>query len=225
MVPRQRGVPSSQQFIRGAALAATGAVLDRALSGKILQDIRFLKSIVNAEKNYLDTSAAMSGAVTPSAVLLTGIAEGDDVATRHGRSLKCAGFEFRYHAISATAATTPQVLRMILIKDNDPNGAAPTITQVLVASTVDSPANLAAFQGRFEILYDQQFVLGTVAGSDGGVVIDVELPLKHHISFIGTGATVASSGQGNLFAFCMADQVATNPSAGAFYSRLRFYDN
>lgn len=223
--PRQRGASTSQQFFRGAAIAATGAVLDRAISGKLLQDVRFLKNLVNAEKNFVDVSAAMNPAVTPAAVLLTPLGQGDDIGMRQGRSVKCAGFEFRYHAISATAATTPQVVRMIVVKDNDPNGVAPTITQVLVASTVDTPKNLAAFQGRFEILYDQVFALGTITAENSTLVVDLELPLKHHIEFIGTGATVASSGAGNLFAFCMADQVATNASAGAFYARTWFYDN
>jgi hypothetical protein len=218
------GSMTSHQVVRSAAAAAGGVVLDRFLAGKLMNDIRFLKNIVNAEKNFFDTAAALNPAVTPTAQCLNLIAQGDDVQQRSGRSIKLAGVDIRYHALSATAATTPQFLRFIVLQARDPDGAAPVIADVLQAVTVDSPPQASTHQNQFTLLHDKVYVLPLFAAG-GAQVIDVQVPLKNHIEFIGTAAPIANVGSGSIFVFVMADQVATNASTGSLYSRIYFYDN
>jgi hypothetical protein len=218
------GMMTSRQVFRGAAAAAGGVVLDRFLAGKLMNDVRFLKNLVNAEKNFFDTSTALNPATTPTAQCLNLIAQGDDVQQRSGRSIKLAGVDIRYHVSSPVAATTPQLVRFIVLQARDPNGAAPVIADVLQAVTVDSPMQASTHQGQFTIHYDKLCVLPIIAAG-GSLIYDVKLDLKNHVEFIGTAAPIANVGNNALFVFAMADQVATNASAGAFYSRVWFYDN
>lgn len=211
--------------MRQAAMAAGSAILTRTMQGKIMSDLRFLKSIVNAEKNYYDATASLNPAVTPAGQCITAPPEGDDVANRTGRSIKSAGIDVRVQVLSATAATTPQFVRCLLVKDNDPAGVAPSIAAILTSSSVNSPLALDNDQERFSLLYDRTFVLPLISGGDGGLVIDMSIPISHHIFFVGTAAGASSAGKGNLFLYLMADQVATNISTGLYYSRLRYYDN
>jgi hypothetical protein len=222
--PAHAGTMTSQRFIRGAAAAAGGVVLDRFLAGKLMNDVRFLKNLVNAERNFFDTTTALNPAVTPTAVCLNLIPQGDDVQQRAGRSIKLAGVDIRYHVSSPVAATTPQFLRFIVVQMRDPNGALPVIADVLQAVSVDSPPQASTHQGQFTIHYDKLVVLPIIAAG-GSAIFDVNLDLKNHVEFIGTAAPIANVGNNSLFVFAMADQVATNASSGAFYSRIWFYDN
>jgi hypothetical protein len=218
------GAMTSQQVVRSAAAAAGGVVLDRFLAGKLMSDIRFLKNIVNAEKNFFDTAASINPAVTPTAQCLNLIAQGDDVQQRSGRSIKLAGVDVRYHALSNIAATVPQFLRIIVVQVKDPSGSAPTIAGILQSVSVDSPIQASVSQGQYTFLHDKLYVLPLYAAG-GGQVVDVTIPLKNHIEFIGTGAPLANVGNNSIFFFAMADQVANNASSGALYSRLHYYDN
>lgn len=78
-------------------------------------------------------------------------------------------------ALSAGAALqTPETVRLMIVHDQQCNGAAPTITG---GDGVLASANYQAFndlvnKGRFKTLYDQFFTMNSVAASGDGAVND-----------------------------------------------------
>lgn len=194
---------------------------------KLAQQVKMVTALVNAEKQFFDTFGAVNPVVTPTGQTLNLIPEGDDSQGRQGRSIRAKEISVRLNFYSATAATASQAVRVILIKDNLPQGSVVnvgTIFQGGVAGVNNMPA-LDVQQGRFKWLFDETFTLGILAGGQDAKVIHFDLKLDHHINFIGSTGAVASIGQGSLILFVLTDTVSGNASTGAYYSRLRYYDN
>jgi len=235
---RPRGV--TRQRARRGARAAAAALPEQYFAperrylaqrgpeiARLAAQVKMVTALVNAEKQYYDVSGSSNPVVNPTAQLLTGMAEGDDVQSRSGRSIRAKEIAVRMHFYSASAATTSQTVRVFLVKDNMPNGSAPTVGTLFEGGSpnVDGFPVLGLAQGRFKWLHDETFVLGTLAGGEDAKVISFDLKLDHHVSYVGTSAGAGSAGQGALWLFVLADQVATNASTATYYSRLRFYDN
>jgi hypothetical protein len=194
---------------------------------RVAQQVKMLTALVNAEKQFYDVSGNVNPIVTPVAQYLNGIAEGDDSQGRQGRSIRAKELEVRMNFNSAAAATGSVTCRAFIVKDNLPQGSVPGVATLFQGATqgVNNMAVLDTNQGRFKWLYDETFVLGAVAGGQDSKVITVSLKLDHHINFIGATGATASAGGGTLWLFVLCDTVAAGAPTGAFYSRLRYYDN
>lgn len=194
---------------------------------RLAAQVRNVTALVNAEKKFFDVVGSVSPAIVPVAVPLTLIPEGDDTQGRAGRSILAKSLAVRLHAQSQSAATVTQFVRVFMVKDNDPRGAAPVVGTLFQGgvATIDGMPVLDTSQGRFKWLFDETFVLGTLAGGQDGKVLNFEIKMDSHIMFIGTTGTIASAGQGAVFLFVMADAVTSNLSNSTYYTRLRYYDN
>lgn len=194
---------------------------------RLAAQVKMVTAIVNAEKQFYDVSGNVNPVTTPVAQCLNSIAEGDDTQGRAGRTIRAKELEMRLHFYSATAATTSTTVRVFIVKDNSPQGSVPAVGTLFQGGTpsLDGLPVLDTQQGRFKWLYDDTFVLGTVAGGDSGHVLYINMKLDHHINFVGSTGTTASVGQGTLWLFVLCDIIATNAATGTFYSRLRYYDN
>lgn len=194
---------------------------------RVAQQVKMLTALVNAEKQFYDVSGNINPVVTPTAQFLCGIVEGDDSQGRQGRSIRAKEIQVRMNFNSAAAATGTATCRVFIVKDNLPQGAVPGVATLFQggAQGVNNMPVLDTNQGRFKWLYDETFVLGTVGGGQDSKVISIDLKLDHHIFYIGATGATASAGAGTLWLFCLCDSVAANAPTGAFYSRLRYYDN
>lgn len=194
---------------------------------KLAQQVKMVTALVNAEKQFFDTSGNANPVLVPTALSLNLIAEGDDTQGRQGRSIRAKEIAVRMHFYSGVAATTSSTVRVFLVKDNDPRGVVPNVGTLFQSGTasVDGMPVLDTLQGRFKWLFDETFTLGLLSGGNDSKVLHLDLKLDHHINFIGSTGAVASLGQGALFLYVLTDITATNASTGAFYSRLRYYDN
>lgn len=203
-------------------LSARDADIQRALSiGK--QAL----ALVNAEKQFYDVAGSVNPVVTPTAQCLTAVPEGDDDGNRQGRSIRVKELQVRLNFYSATAATNSQVVRVFIVKDNLPNGSVPTVGTLFEGGTqgiLNMPI-LDAQQGRFKWIYDEMFTLGTTAGGQDAKVITISQKMDHVVSYISAAGTTAAAGQGTLWLFVLTDTISGNASTGAFYSRIRYYDN
>lgn len=203
-------------------LAARDAEIQR-----LKQGLKMVTAIVNAEKQFYDVAGSVNPVVTPTAQCLTAVPEGDDDGNRQGRSIRVKQLSVRLNFYSATASTNSQVVRVFIVKDNLPNGTVPSVGSLFEGGTqgiLNMPV-LDAQQGRFKWIYDETFTLGTVAGGQDAKVIVIDQKLDHHVAFIGSTGTTASAGQGTLWMFVLTDTISGNASTGAFYSRIRYYDN
>lgn len=215
-IPQEYFAPERQWLAkRGPQLAA------------LAQQVKMVTAIVNAEKQFYDVSGNCNPVIVPVALNLNGIAEGDDTQGRAGRSIRAKELAVRMHFYSATAATTSTIVRVFIVKDNDPRGIVPNVGTLFQSGTanVDGMPVLDQLQGRFKWLYDQTFTLGLPAGGNDAKVLTLDMKLDHHINFIGATGAVASMGQGTLWMYVLADITATNGATGTFHSRLRYYDN
>jgi hypothetical protein len=194
---------------------------------RVAQQVKMLTALVNAEKQFYDVSGNVNPVVAPTAQYLNGIAEGDDSQGRQGRSIRAKELDIRMNFYSATAATGSCTVRVFIVKDNLPQGSVPSVGTLFQGGTqgVNNMAVLDTNQGRWKWLYDETFVLGTLAGGQDAKVIDVTLKLDHHIQYVGATGATASAGAGTLWLFVLADTIAVGAPSGAFYSRLRYYDN
>lgn len=230
---RNRGQGRGQMVAAQAAAAGDWLGPERAWAAargpqisRVVQQVKMLTALVNAEKQFKDTTGSVNPALVPIGQYLNGVAEGDDTQGRQGRSIRAKELEVRLHFYSSTAATSSCTVRVFIIKDNDPAGTVPT-TGLLFEGipTVDGLPTLSSRQGRFKWIFDEVFTLGTLAGGNDTKVLRISMKMDHHISFIDTTGATSGAGQGSLFMYVMADQVTTNQPSGAYYCRLRYYDN
>jgi len=168
---------------------------------------------------------------TGSVTLLNGIAENDDNTNRTGRQAMMRGVGVAGFAGVLAGATTIQRGRVLLVWDNAINGALPAVTDILSAATANS-FHKVDNESRFTVLADIPLVFGpnvttaTQAYVDQSVrAVDVFVPLSSVTQYIGTGATIASVGNGGLLLVTVGTQGAGATAAFAnLATRVRFSD-
>lgn len=184
------------------------------------------------ELNYIDIAKATYAADTTGTItLLNGCAEGDDNTQRNGRKAKMVSIQVNAYAFAGNGNTIPQKVRFLLVWDNAPSGAAPTVANIL--SAVDSISfPLVDNEDRFTILRDVKMVLGinsntaTQALADQTAVpFDFYKKINTDSKFNGTGATITSIQNGALWGVTVGN-LAAGATAGSivYATRVRFTD-
>jgi len=179
-----------------------------------------LKFVDVAQANYV---ADTTGTVT----LLNGVAVGDDYTSRDGRQITIKSVQVRGRCQPIDAGTLPTHARVLLVWDNAASGGAPTIAQILSASTSNS-FPLVDNQARFTILRDMSFFVGGVSNtatqayamSPTGHIVDTYLRIGQITQFNGTGATNIANGA--LYMVTIGDQAAGDGAQFSLATRVRF---
>lgn len=186
------------------------------------------------EQKYVDVAAAAYVADTTGTItLLNGVAQGDDNTQRQGRMFNMTALSVKGYLSPVDGSTTPSYCRLIVVYDSATNGAAPTMTDILQASTSLSHNNLNN-RMRFKVLIDEQYAIGATvetatqsyAQSPSVHTINRYVPLpKVEVVNNGTGATVASIQKGALW---MVTIGSSAPNAGGVFAvttRVRYLDD
>lgn len=188
------------------------------------------------EQNYIDIAQASYVAdTTGSVTLLNGVAQGDDNTNRHGRqaTFKSISIKGLLQPVDTSTATQGSYCRLLIVWDAAPNGVAPVITDLLVASTACSHNNLNN-RARFKILADEQYAIGgidqtatqAVATSPCVVAINRYVKLPNVVTtYSGTGATIASIQQGAIWMFTIGSIAASFGGQFNVAVRVRFTDD
>lgn len=193
----------------------------RAAGSQLWKDVKFLKSVINAEKKYFDTSTSGTTSSTGSVTWLSNVAQGTAGNQRTGNGFKAVASYMQFEGIIAAAATTT-FLRYILFIDKETRGTTPLVTEVLATSSQLAPLNMSNTR-RFKIL-DDHLVAFDINGKQTWKR-DKYINLSDHMKFdTSGGVAISNAEEGHLFLLLISDQ-ATNVPAYAFYHRLRFYDN
>lgn len=169
------------------------------------------------------TGTAMNS--TPLFTLLNGCARGDDIGERTGRQITPTKLSIRGYSQVTSGTGIDQCHRFIVFIDHQPNGAAPTVTDLLTASSVVANTNLDN-RNRFTIVMDRMFQLNASAESGSKRNINVTIPLKMATTFnSGNAGTIADIQTNSLYLLTFSD-VAAGATAGFVELRLRtrFYD-
>lgn len=202
---------------RGGYTSTLGHV--KRVAGNAYRIARFVKNVVNAEKNYLDTDITANYSTTATVTDLTSMAEGDDQGTRQGRSILAKSVFMRGYLNMSSAATATSV-RVMLVMDTMNQGDAPAYTDIVSANAIAAPLNVSAYPGRYRILYDRQFLL-SINGNRMKQIYCFK-KLNNHVRFEGTGANTST--RNSLYFVCVSSE-ATNSPAISGYVRVGYYDN
>lgn len=134
-----------------------------SLRKQVMNVKKTVKEIQSKEElKYLDTLLNNSTInTTATLTLLNGMTLGDTVSSRDGDSIVPTSIQFRARFSHSQNGLTDLVVRHMIFWDAQPNGAAPTVGDVLdqatITNAVDAPYK-RQYQKRFKIVYDKTFV-------------------------------------------------------------------
>lgn len=215
---RRRKAPQQSSFYSTASKALN-------LASKVA-------GMVNAEKFHFDNQTvinplSVSGDIFP----LQLVPEGDDSTMRNGRSIKLEGLQVNSYFQSSTVGTGGAfsvTARCIFFVDWWSNGVVPTVTDLLVSSEVMSFRQVDSVSAkRFKVIMDKNILLTPQsAGDKSAYTLRRFFPLKHHLRFIGSTGTQASTGSGQVYCLVLCNgNVAVNAVSCTINTRTYYYDN
>lgn len=188
---------------------------------QLVRDVKFLMSVINVEDKYIDISGSGAAANTWNFVILNTMVQGTTPSTRIGQSIKWQGVEFRFSAVLNPLNTSPQLFRVILFVDHQPNAANATITDVYPTGVL-APRNVGYLQ-RFTVLKDLVFALSP--SNNGASVFDYIATHSYHTMFnLTNGGTIADITK-NAYYYAYITDAAANGATLSYYSRFVFVDN
>lgn len=189
----------------------------------LAKKVKFLSGLINVEKKFVNisNSASVSNSVSSYSIVMSQIAEGDDVAQRNGRSVLYDSLNIHWSAkIHASATNT--LIKIVVVCDKKPDiGAANFGTVFGNSTTVNGHIDKLTEGDRFVIM---KVVLVRLNSGEGlAQTGKMYIGLKGvHGKFDGTGAT---DYEGNVFYIMALSDEATNTPTLAFDSRLSYFDN
>jgi len=176
-----------------------------------------MRTELNAKDTDIDNiQANQTGSVT----MLNGIAPGTGISQRIGRKIVIRSVYIRGHSRTGVAQTVPQLARMILVWDKQPNSVLATTDQILTTINARSQLNLDN-RDRFSILADWQ---RTIADTDGGTQgYPIKLYKKCNLVTVydGDDALIDSISSGALLLVLVGDQPTGTNTNPVFYLTVR----
>lgn len=202
--------------------------------GKFLRN-RAMVSGRGPERKVVDTASATYACdTTGSVTFISGCAQGTDFN-------QCLGRKYNLDTVQLEGIIRPQDanvgathVRVMLVYDEQPNGAVPAITDILTASTSNAFMNLNN-RDRFKVLSDTNVALGAIdntatqafAGSPTAEVVNIfrklnGLPVVRNGA--ATTAAITNYVTGTLLLVTIGDQAAGVAYDFIGAARCRFYD-
>lgn len=184
-----------------------------------------LKSLVNVEFKNIESASSSNPTSSGYMTLLNGIAEGDDINQRNGRSILIKSAYVKHTMKCATSGDTAYI-RCILFWDKQPSGTAPTGSDLL--DTVGGFDLVRAFRNlsnrkRFKIISDKTYTV--VNGGPNYIrYTDKYIKMNTHTIYSSTGNTISSISSNALYCFIVSDQPTVTPAVYMAY-QLRYIDN
>lgn len=184
-----------------------------------LKGVRYLKSLINVERKYLDYNQVnQTIGTTPTIYPLSQVGGGDAYNQRDGNSIKAASLLYRMSAV-LNPAVEQSFVRAIIFIDHEQRASDPTAAEVLEQSTNYLSAINHLNGTRFTVLRDLYLNLRKDMNAS---MVTKFLRLGHHIKFSSTTST--DTKEGNIYLLLISDTNVNAPTID-FNSRLRFIDN
>jgi hypothetical protein len=181
------------------------------------------RSEVKTISNTISQAADLTGALS----LLNGVGPGTSGTQRLGQKISLTQLEYSLALASTPTTGLDQVQRLIIFLDRQTNGAAPTITDVLVSASPYAMFNVGNAT-RFRILVDETKSINASTESDSIVVTGhVRKPLRTTQVFnTGVSADVTDIVSGSIYLLTIGSLTA-GATAGSVTGRTRlsFTDN
>jgi hypothetical protein len=180
-----------------------------------------IRKLINIETKVLETNSSANVDSSGTVATISTIAQGLDYTNRVGDSIKMQRIEVR--ARTVIGAGTKTFIRVMLVRDLDGYGTAPTVANILQSADVLAPENYLN-KDRFSILYDEFEALNSVSVTNS--VTTFAMPHEGHIKYLGTTAAAASNGKGSLYLLLISNESAgANTPTVTYYTRIYFTDD
>ncbi|UOF79238.1 capsid protein [Circoviridae sp.] len=179
--------------------------------------INNIRSLINVEHKYVDTSYTTAISSTGALTHLTSIAQGNDVGDRGGNSVKLTSL-FMRGDLTINASATISAVRIMVFIWND--NTAPVATDLLDADNVNSNRNLEK-SDKIRVICDKRYNL-IVSTEKRSFPISCYSKLHHHLKFTGAAGTTYESG--SIWLYVVSSE-ATNTVANTMNFRIKYLDN
>jgi hypothetical protein len=199
-----------------------------SLAKRTAYGLNEIRKLINIETKFVDTvsglaAATQSGVVTCVSQLAQGLTSTDRV----GDSIRLQHIEVR-GTIIINAAATNTTVRVLVFRDLDGYGTAPTGADVLenVGGTVapNSPYRFNRRE-RFSILYDEMFqVQSILAQGTSSAAFYYSSAHEGHVKYLAATASAAANGKGSVYVMAISEEPTNTPTYD-FYSRILFTDD
>jgi len=221
---RRRQTRSSGQREVSKFAGDAYSLATRAISG-----VKKIARLINIETKAFTLSFSFTPASTPSIVYLSAVAQSLDQGGRVGNSLRLQRLYWRYIMNSNAAATDDRPVRVMIVRDNECQGATPSADDILVDVSTGITSTLSPVDinnsNRFAVLQDEMHLLGgTTFQTNGSAAMTNNVSHNGHIKYRGTTAAVASAAEGALFFLCTTTFASNNP-VGQFYFTMWYTDD
>lgn len=187
------------------------------------------------ELKHKDTSPSGFPSVAGSLTLLNDIAQGLTEATRIGDEIYATSIQYRGILTAGTSTlvtTSSNSTRIIVFWDQQANGSAPTVTDLLDTSAggngIISPYN-DDYQKRFKVIYDRTFSINPNQVVAGTGQQNYQIPLRFKrklgrtVKYDGTTAVIGSIETNSLYMLRLAESDTTPMLVGGV-ARLIYKD-
>lgn len=180
-----------------------------------------VKSLINVEFKHVDTAPNAWTVASGGVVLaMNAIAEGDASNERDGLSVRNKSLYLRA-TISEHASAQKTLIRMMIVKDQQPNGTTPAITDILEAADWRALMNNINTR-RFKVLVAKDYAL---SNNGNGIVQDnIYKELNFHTKYLGSGGAATDIGYNGIYLVALSNQPTYTPTID-YSARIRYIDN
>lgn len=199
-----------------------------------LNQVQLVQRRIAASEEHKEISlltvADVTLATTSVVTLRNGCAQGTSAVTRAGRRTTMTSLTYLWQVSFAATTVGAAPLRLLIVYDRQPNGAAPAALDVVLTDTITSPMNLNNSR-RFKVLVDETTDGISDAGpksymvkgyrtftkkKEGGWPCEFKDTSSGTITDITTGSIYSLVWQGG--------NLITAAPQNALYTRIRFTD-
>lgn len=185
--------------------------------------LRMIKMYVNTERKYFDTSYIGGvDSTAPDVFTLNNMIRGTDDINRIGNQVKIMTLQ-AFGRIEMDQSIDHQAVRMIIGVDMQPNGANPSIGDVIESNAVTALRQKDTGR-RFHILYDKLYQMDKVSRASS-IVKFFKKNLQLKVEYDANTGTVADISTNNLFVIMTSDQGTTTLPQANLRFRIRYIDN
>lgn len=165
-----------------------------------------------------------AGSAAGTATLVNGLANGTTAITRIGRRVTMKSVYIRGQVQLAATSTGATPIRLMVVYDRQPNGAAMTATDILLTDAIASPNNLSNSR-RFQTIIDHVVpVIGTAGPQGYYYELYKKLDLATEYNN-GSAGTVADISTGSLVAWVWTtNQIGVASLLSNVICRVRYAD-
>lgn len=191
---------------------------------RALNIARYVKSLVNVERKFLDTTFTSSMFTTAAIFPVSLIDQGDAYNQRQGNSVKLTSIYVSGTILGDPTQVNAQTIRYILFMDKEGRGVAPTITDLLEAATIQSPINHIAGK-RFKILLDKQLTQSVAGAPNHTHQVKHFMKKSIHLKYNGPAALTSDTMENQLYFFVYGTSTLAQSPTAYITVRLRYIDN